>query len=347
MKSKIKTGTIACLISALLVFSAGCVREAAEKTAELAYSKEYHRGPLRVTIQVDRITLSLADELTIRIIASLQEEYRLDPQQFGADLEGFGIRDYRTEPGRLDSEGRMVETRWYRLEPFFTGQLQLPALTFTFRKQIGEETDEDKVYTLTTEAVEVEVTSLLEKDRENLVLQPPRGVVDIPRERSYLLGWIAGGLLLLLALLGFIIRRLLRPRIVPVAIVPAHTRALARLQRLLEEELLERGEIKPFYYLLSEIFRYYLEDRYGLRASEQTSEEFLQDLAASTEITGPYKQTLRLFLERTDPVKYASMIPVPEDIQDVFNMVKSFIVETTQEAPVSAAVRGGGDRAIC
>lgn len=335
---KFRVSEILAVIFLGMLLLAGCGR-GEEAPPAFEYRKEYQRGPLSVTILVDHSSISLADEVLFRIETALQENYLLQPISFGENLEGFGIRNYRDESARLDGDGRTVEARWYRLEPFFTGTLSLPAITIRFTEQEKEEGGKQP-HELVTEPVEISVTSLLEQDRENLVLKPSRGVVSLPGKTSPLVGIVAG-VLFLVTILGFYLFRR-RKSEAQKMIVPAHVKALARLQRLAEEKLLENGEIKVFYYLLSEILRYYLEDRYGLRAPEQTSEEFLRDLTARTDLSGTHKDVLRSFLGRTDPVKYATYVPPPEEIQSTFTIVKNFILATRLEEPLPAVNGEGG-----
>lgn len=337
--------TLTAVITSVLCLS-GCGRDDTASQKSLDYRKEYRRGPLAVTVLVDHVSISLADEVLLRVETALDEGYQLQPIRFGDNLQGFGIRQYRTEPGRLDSDGRTIEAVWYRLEPFFTGELSLPEITIRF---MAGQTAEDpgKEHALTTEAVEITVISLLEPDRENLALRPPRGVVELPVKASYLVLWAVGGAATVLLLL-FYLRRRFRQRQKQAVIVPAHVKALARLRRLGEEKLLETGEIKTFFYLLSEILRRYVEDRFGLRAPEQTSEEFLRDLASSRELTGEHKDLMRAFLDHTDPVKYARLIPSPDEIQVVFDMTKQFILDTKSEsATAGTAGKGGTANAVC
>ena len=60
--------------------------------------------------------------------------------------------------------------------------------------------------------------------------------------------------------------------------VPAHIIAYAALRELFAQNLVARGLIKPYYFALSTILRRYIENRFGLQAPEQTTEEFLASL---------------------------------------------------------------------
>jgi hypothetical protein len=59
--------------------------------------------------------------------------------------------------------------------------------------------------------------------------------------------------------------------------------------------------------------RKYVSARYHLRATEQTSPEFLADAAKSPHFTGADKQLLAEFLERCDLIKFAHIDATVED----------------------------------
>jgi len=81
--------------------------------------------------------------------------------------------------------------------------------------------------------------------------------------------------------------------------------AHAALALLLAENLPGRGLVKEFYLRLTGIVRQYVEDTTGIRAPEQTTEEFLRDMR--TRAVFPPERSARLadFLEAADLVKYA------------------------------------------
>jgi hypothetical protein len=113
--------------------------------------------------------------------------------------------------------------------------------------------------------------------------------------------------------------------------VPAHELAYEALRRLVAENLIKQGEIKVFYRRLSGIVRRYIENRFGLHAPEQTTEEFLTGLEAAQEYPGTYKPLLKTFLNHCDLVKFAEYQPQAEDIQKTFDSCMAFINGTKEE----------------
>ena len=97
------------------------------------------------------------------------------------------------------------------------------------------------------------------------------------------------------------------------------------------EDLPRKGEIKPFYQRISDILRHYIENRFGLHAPEQTTEEFLGLMQASPALPPVYQGLLKEFLQHCDLVKFAEHVPSTEDIQNTFDACKNFIFETKAE----------------
>lgn len=104
------------------------------------------------------------------------------------------------------------------------------------------------------------------------------------------------------------------------------------------EDLIGKGQAKLFYLRVSAILRHYIEDRFGLRAPERTTEEFLNDLRDAQSLLPRQKELLKRFLEHCDMVKFAEHQPSREEVDDTLNTCAQFIAETKQqEAPESAA----------
>jgi len=140
---------------------------------------------------------------------------------------------------------------------------------------------------------------------------------------------------LLAALAGLAVARLLRRpsgRESGPPPPPPHVAALDALNALLREGWHERGEAEPFYVRISGIVRTYLEGRFGLRAPEQTTEEFLRGAAEAKELKDAERAELREFLQVSDLVKFARHRPGRDEMRDAARAARQF-VERTAAAP--------------
>lgn len=321
---------LACL---LLVGLLGCGDKKQESKKDPAFEggteKTFERGPLKVVLRLDNSTPSIADKITLQMEIISEENYEITPPAFGEKLEQFGIVDFRSTPAELVDDGKLRQVRSYILEPFLSGDYVIPAMTFQFRKRDGSE---DKDHKLETEELKVKVSSLLPEDAENLKIHEIEPPVELPKpERNFF--WPIVTTLSALALAGagffFFKRRTVKEAI--AVRIPAHELAFASLEKLVAEDLPDQGEFKEFYQKISDILRHYIENRFGLHAPEQTTEEFLSELRTGSQLDSKHQTLLSDFLTHCDLVKFAEHQPDQDDIQKTFDSCKNFIMET-QEA---------------
>ena len=311
----------------LLTLCAGC-KERSESTAEeteIEIDKQYERGPLSVHVRVDTSKLTIAETFTLELEAIIEPGYEVRMPKVDKVLENFGIVDWNNLGSRLDENNNVARTYRYRLEPFLSGKYEVPAFTFEF---YDVNSVEDKKYELSSEPIEVEVTSLPGEQREELVIEDIEDVVEMPQEASLWWIWLlitacitalAGGCILL--------RRKRVAKLIRI-FKPAHEIAYDRLKALVKEDLVEAGKIKEFYERISSILRHYIEHRFDLRAPERTTEEFLAELQYTDVLSDKDKESLGKFLTHCDLVKFAKHNPTTEQIQQTFDLVKDFIEKT-------------------
>jgi hypothetical protein len=314
------------------LFMSSCKEQEAgketEKESREGIKESVERGPARVILETDRKEISIADRINLTISADIEEDYEVDLPAFGEKLEQFGIVDYKNFQPELKDNNRKVVKRTYVLEPFLSGDYKISPMKIMFFKK-GEE---ENKHTIETPEVTVSVTSLLPEDVNDLKLNEI--VPPLPYPRSYRV-WIyssAGILLAAILAAGFYLYRRRLKDIDAVEVrLKAHEIAYKELKALADENLIDAGEIKLFYLRLSAIVRRYIENRFGLRAPEQTTEEFLNGLEKAGEFPAEYKPLLNDFLRHCDLVKFARFEPGTEDIQNSFNSCKAFIKGTEEQ----------------
>lgn len=170
-------------------------------------------------------------------------------------------------------------------------------------------------------------------------IQDIRGPIDIPTATP----WVHRLLLILvvLAVLGGIWWALrLRARKQAEFRESAAARARARLS----EAWAWVDQPERFCTRLSEVVRVYLEDRFGLKAPDQTTEEFLASLPQSSELEPGLKPMLEEFLTQCDWVKFAQGDPGRIECERLHQMASRLVDETGVEVPSRkpASERKGG-----
>lgn len=300
--------------------------------------KKHERGPLQVVIRVSPKEPTIADKIELSLEVTIAEDYKIEMPSFGEKLEQFGIRDFRESQPRLVDGNRMRTVRTYELEPFLSGDYVIPPMKFAFSGKSAGGGSDVKVtdeHTLETEPIDLTIRSLLDQKKEALVIHEIAPPVSLEKPSAApfwtKVGGLVVGVIAIVVGLVWALRRRKKMIEIPPP-VPAHEIAFSDLEQLVADDLPRKGEIKAFYQRISDILRHYIENRFGLHAPEQTTEEFLQELRNSPKLPPIHQAPLKDFLQHCDLVKFADHEPTTEDIQRTFDSCKHFIIETQSEA---------------
>lgn len=314
---------------------AGCEKSAdSKKETTFEIDKDYQRGPLTVHVRVDKAKMTIADTFLLELEAAIEPNYEVQMPKVDKVLENFGIVDWENLGDKLDENNNVVSRYQYKLEPFLSGTFQIPAFTFEFysldfARDRDVNSPDDKKHEITTEPIDIEVTSLLGEQRAELKIAGIEGVVEMPAEPSYWWVWVLSVTAIIAGVIFWANRRRHKAEELVRIFKPAHEIAYERLRALVKQNLIKAGKIKEFYERLSDILRHYIEHRFNLRAPERTTEEFLAELTSAGVLSQPDQERLREFLQHCDLVKFAKYNPTAEQVQKTFDLVKDFI-ETTK-----------------
>ena len=160
-----------------------------------------------------------------------------------------------------------------------------------------------------------------------LELRDIRGPVAIPGEWFWL--WLLLGCLLAIGLSVFAWLYFKREK--PAVVEPprpAWEVALEKLLKLEQSALIVQGQVKEYYAQLSGVVRWYIEERFNVRAPEMTTEEFMEAVRSSDKLTRKNQIFLQDFLNASDMVKFAKFIPSPEEMYQGLKLARTFVEET-------------------
>lgn len=87
--------------------------------------------------------------------------------------------------------------------------------------------------------------------------------------------------------------------------LPPEKRAKIEFERLQQQHLLEQGQVRRYFYELTAVVRRYFERVYHLRATRQTTEEFLHQLHERLPFDVATWEPMQEFLKAADYVKFA------------------------------------------
>ena len=127
--------------------------------------------------------------------------------------------------------------------------------------------------------------------------------------------------------------------VVPELRLPPDTIALAELEKIAALGLVERGEFKPYYTLVTDVVRRYLGARFGVETMDRTTHELLDDLSRRRhDVHG-----LEALLNEADLVKFAKLKPEAPAALRAIESARAIVVETTpREVLPAQAARGTG-----
>lgn len=260
-----------------------------------------------VSARADREEVRVGDPVTVVVTAVAKKGVAVNlPAQI--ELDKFTLLDKEEGAARDLGDGHLRREFSLRAAAYEPGDFQIPAIEVTYLAPGGE------LKTVKTSPIDVKVTALLANvDNPELkdIAQPVRVFEEITWPY-----WVAGGaaaMLLVIVLSVWLSRKLAQRRVAqapPPPPRPAHEVALAKLDALRAEGLLERGEWKPFYFTLSEIIREYLGARFGFDSLEMTTTELLEAVRERN------IATLEGWCASCDLVKFAKYVPTLTEAQD-------------------------------
>lgn len=307
----------------LLLALAGCHKKSAAAPAPA-------KDPVAVSVSVDNANkVRVGDLIRYTIEVNAQTNISVIMPPFADNLSMLNqllIHDWENCPDEQLPGGRILKKQTYELETYLTGVYEIPPARIQFA--INGVTN--SIY---SSALCVEIASL-SKEGEMTDVKDVKDVVEyLTKDRDMLKIIIVLGSLAAAGLVLLLFLRKKKEKAAPPP-VPAHVKALAALEELKASDLLEKNLFKEYFSALSDILRRYIEDRFDLRAPEQTTEEFLNILRQDPQFTYEQREMLRGFLNECDMIKFAKQETSLQAAQDATEKTEAFI-EATMEIPNS------------
>jgi hypothetical protein len=108
-----------------------------------------------------------------------------------------------------------------------------------------------------------------------------------------------------------------------------YDQAVKDLDDIKRQKLWQQGRNKEYYTLVTEVLRTYMEERFDINALEMTSEEILHAIRDREEVDSVY-ENLKQILQLADFVKFAKLIPLPDE-NDLSMMNAYLFVNQTKQ----------------
>lgn len=318
----------------LALLGAGCTRPAADAhpAASATRVEELAWGPMRVTFSFTPGDVPLNQDVLLDVTLVSPEGVTLSLPPLDDRLGGFSLS------GRYDSDattsgGTTTHALHMRLTPLVAREYRLAPLAVSY-------TDARVQPPLTgwfptkpivlSAAAPAAHGSALAGTVEPLWIRPAFRTVA---------AWIVGSIAVAaLAVWLFRIMRRVREEVQLRRLSPRE-RALRELHNLLAKGLIERGLVKDFYVELTMIVRRYIERRHGVRAPEQTTEEFLAAVGRDPRFDAAVLMRLQAFLQAADRVKFAAHQPAAGDIDAATRTAEEYIAQDAEAVDSGAPAR--------
>ncbi len=308
----VKTIIISLFIS-ILFFSFGFAQSDSTK-------KPVSIAGVEIQTSISKAEIYIGDLVEYNLTIIYDSTIELTPPPLGANLGAFDVKDYQPDIETILDDGRIKSENKFILSTFTTGNYVIPAIPIHFTLADGSQ----KI--MFSESVPIKVISLLFDTDEDQEIKPLKPQYEFKRDYTwyYIIG---SGLLILLLLAGFLIRRRMLQSTEESAFVdrrPAWEIAFEKLAFLKQNDYITKSEFKSYYIELTEIVRLFHEKVYKQNYTDMTTEELLTSFKELELPESLYDDT-KNFLHHADLVKFAKYIPDEKRAESDYQLIHLMI----------------------
>jgi len=281
---------------------------------------------------VDTNEILVGDQVNMKLSAKVPARSKIYfPDIKDTIIKGIEvIRKGKIDTIAVDRDGISEYEQRIIISGYDSGVFQIPA--FKFRYQGA---NDSAVYDIETHPFLFKVNIIdVDTTRNIRDIKPP---LDVPLTFDEILPYILWGLAILSIFLIaiYIYRRykqnkplFVLPKKPPI---PPHIKALNSIEELKGKKLWQNNKIKEYYTELTDILRIYIYERYGINAMEMISNEIIDRLSSVEEIDRTLLLKLGDMLMLSDMVKFAKMLPLPDEHENSMRIVVDFVKNTAKE----------------
>nr|WP_321357799.1 hypothetical protein [uncultured Draconibacterium sp.] len=244
----------------------------------------------------------------------------------------------------LDDETLMKQIQAYTITSFDSGSYRIPPYWFKIDVDGTIDSIPSNGVTLNVYTMEIDTTK-----GPTDIKMPYGAPLTLKEVTPYILGVILIGAIIFFLLYSIkrkknnkpIFARPEKPK------EPAHIIALRELDRIKTEKMWQKGKTKQYYSELTDALREYIEDRFGIRAPEQTTDETIASFRAQKGVISDKNfANLTQLMQMADLVKFAKYQPLPDD--DNLSLVNAyfFVNDTKKEEQKKAEEKADDDENV-
>lgn len=314
----------------------GCSRDAKpaatpEPPPSEVLTQKNESGPVLAIVTLSPKKPRLGDPLTLTLTVEAKPGVRVEMPPFGDALGRFSITSFTP---RIEStaDGGTRHSQRYVLDAPMSGRQRIPSLRIEFSdERPGMQKPDggaDSGHELLTDEVAIDITSVLPEEANKVELRGLRGPLEESLSARRALPYAIPAVLIVLGAVAWLVIRRMQQRARQRVRVSAYDVAKQRLAELQGRGWPSDEQVDAFYVELSDIVRRYIEDRYGVRAPELTTEEFLRAAQGELRLNKQQRELLEAFLSTCDRVKFAGYRPGEFESRQAFGEAGRFLDDT-------------------
>lgn len=284
-------------------------------------------GPIKLVMRAEPGRVEYQRDLLLTITLTAPSSLKVEFPPIEDRVQGFTVYGTIAEDPVTEGDRTTWELR-SRLMPEIASEHRLAPMAI---KVLDQSHSPAETVWIATRPLVFETASPVKGDPGSDV-SPRFSPVWIAPSARTVAAWLAGAAALAAAFYG--LYRLLRRvrREVALRRMSPRERALLELQELLARGLPSQDRVKAFYLELTMIVRRYIERRHGIRAPEQTTEEFLGAVRSDPRFPHDVLARLAAFLEAADLVKFAAHRPTQPVVEAAAGTARDYIETDARQA---------------
>lgn len=288
----------------------------------LSHSRE---SEVSVKVEADRAFATIGDRINFRVTAIHKSDItvlEINARDVLGDFEIKDVTDFSTRENSVIREGKNYVITTYQL-----GEFVIRPFSISYRLIGGE------VKKVLTTPLYVTIESVDKQKDPNSDIRGVKGVrpIEATAWRWFMLALPALGITIFL--FWYVRKRQIAQTSNPEPLLSPQDEAYQALNKLRHSDFIRKGQVKLYFFRLSEILRRYFERRYQIRALESTTYELMKELEDAET-----KETVAIIdgaLSFCDLVKFAKYDPGATEVLNVSNQAK-LIVDRTKQEPIEA-----------
>jgi hypothetical protein len=288
---------------------------------------------IKATARLDSTNILLGDQIKLFLEIDYPKNTKVEFPQIPDSLSGFieVLNKSKIDTVDLADRAFQKQIRWYTITSFDSGSYRIAPQWFKININGTIDSVPTNSVTLNVYSMKIDTTRGLTD-----IKMPYGAPVTLKEVTPYILGVMLIGAIIFLIL--YSIRR--KKKNMPFFALPVkpkeppHIIALRELDRIKNEKIWQKDKTKQYYSEVTDVLRNYIEDRFEIRAMEETTDEILDNFMYRKDLLSEKSyQYLSQILSLADLVKFAKYKTLPDD--DNITLVNSyfFVNDTKKEEP--------------